>query len=173
MTTLAIRLGVPADASALAALAARTFTEAFGADNTPEDLALHLARSYGAAQQGRELADPAMVTLLAEADGALAGFAQLRRGEAPACVDGPAPIEVQRFYVGREWHGRGIAQALMQRAIEEGTRAGARTVWLGVWERNPRAIAFYEKCGFRGVGTQVFTVGTDPQTDRVMMRALV
>lgn len=167
-----IRSGVPADAPSLAALAARTFTEAFGADNTPEDLALHLAQSYGPAQQGRELEDPAMVTLLAEADGVLAGFAQLRRGSAPPCVDGPAPIEVQRFYVGREWHGRGIAQALMQRALEEGMRAGARTVWLGVWERNPRAIAFYEKCGFRDVGSQVFTVGTDPQTDRVMMRPL-
>ena len=167
-----IRSAAASDAVALAALAARTFREAFAADNTPEDLAAHLARSYGAEQQGRELADPDMITLLAEEGGLLAGFAQLRRGHAPACVTGESPVELQRFYVAQDWHGRGIAQALMQRAVEEAVAWGGRTLWLGVWERNPRAIRFYEKSGYRGVGSQVFVVGSDPQTDRVMARAI-
>lgn len=167
---LTVRHGVPADATALAELAARTFRETFAADNRPEDMALHLATAYGTAQQERELADPHITTLVVEADGQLAGYAQLRSGGAPECVTGESPLELWRFYVARAWHGRGIAQALMRRVELEASRRGGRTLWLGVWERNARAIAFYGKAGFRDVGSHVFMVGTDAQTDRIMVR---
>ncbi len=165
-----IRLARADDAAALAELAERTFRDAFGADNRPDDLALHLASAYGTAQQAREIADPAMITLVGEHDGTLVAYAQLRRGTPPACVTGPAPIEVMRFYVAAAWHGRGVAQRLMTEVVDAAKRANAQTLWLGVWERNPRAIAFYVKAGYRDVGSQVFVVGTDPQADRVLMR---
>lgn len=168
--SISIRRGAPADAAVLAELAARTFRETFAADNRPEDIALHLARAYGERQQARELADPDIVTLLVEAGDAPAGFAQLRRGDAPSCVAGRDPIELWRFYVAQAWHGRGIAQALMARVEAEVARSGADPLWLGVWERNPRAIAFYRKCGFADVGSHLFVVGSDPQTDRIMVR---
>ena len=171
--TVVIRAGVPGDASALAQLADRTFRDTFAADNRPEDVALHCAHAYGPAQQERELRDPAIATLLAVIDGQLAGYAQLREGETPACVDGEAPIELWRFYVARSWHGRGIAQALMRAVEGEALGRGARTLWLGVWERNARAKAFYEKTGFTDVGSHLFVVGTDPQTDRILARSLV
>ena len=158
--------------AALAALAERTFRDTFGADNRPEDLALHLATYYGAEQQAREIADPTIITLVADSAGGLVAFAQLRRGAAPACVTGAAPIEIQRFYVASEWHGRGLAQALMAQALDTARDAGAETVWLGVWERNPRAIAFYTKAGYVDVGSHTFVVGTDPQTDRILTRSL-
>ena len=167
-----IRLASSDDAASLAELAARTFRDTFGADNRPEDLALHLASSYGPLQQARELADPGIITLVAEAEGSLVAFAQLRRGAPPAAVVGPAPIELWRFYLASDWHGRGLAQRLMARVVNEARSAGAATLWLGVWERNPRAIAFYRKAGYAEVGTHVFVVGRDPQTDRIMTRAL-
>ena len=168
--SVVIRTGAARDAGALAELAARTFRETFAADNRPADLALHLSRSYGATQQEHELLDPAIATLLAEVDGQLAGYAQLREGTAPACVTGAAPIELWRFYVAQRWHGLGVAQALMRSVELEAHRRGGRTLWLGVWERNGRARAFYEKTGFADVGSQVFVVGTDPQTDRILVR---
>lgn len=167
-----IRSGTPTDAAALAELAARTFRDAFGADNSPEDLALHLAQSYGISQQTAELSDPAMTTLLAFADGALTGYAQLRPGQAPASVRSTHPIELWRFYVAREWHGRGLAQQLMAAVIAAARGRSAALLWLGVWEHNPRAQAFYRKSGFVDVGSQTFLVGTDEQTDRVMERIL-
>jgi ribosomal protein S18 acetylase RimI-like enzyme len=170
--TPSIRRATAADATALAELAARTFRDAFGADNRPEDLALHLAAAYGPEQQARELADPAIHTLVAEHAGALVAFAQLRSGSAPPCVTGSDPIELWRFYVTTEWHGSGLAQALMARVIETARRADARTLWLGVWERNPRAISFYRKVGYVDVGAHVFVVGTDPQTDRILVTSL-
>jgi ribosomal protein S18 acetylase RimI-like enzyme len=170
--TFTMRRATPQDASVVAAFAERTFVETFGRDNTPEDLAAHVAKAFGIAQQASELRDPNMTTLLGESGRTLVAFAQLRGGHYPPCVTGPDPIELLRFYVDRPWHGQGIAQSLM-RAVEDTARqAGARTLWLGVWERNPRAIAFYARCGFTEVGEQEFMVGSDRQTDRVMARSL-
>ena len=158
--TTTIRRGTPADAAALAELGARTFRDAFASGNTPEDLELYLSRTYGEAQQRRELEDPEQIALLAEEEGVPVAFAQLRReGER---------LEITRFYVDRAHHGRGIAHELMQRVIDTARGLGIATIFLGVWEHNPRAIRFYEKCGFVDVGSHPFLVGTDLQTDRLM-----
>jgi diamine N-acetyltransferase len=169
---IAVRPGTPDDAAPLAEMAARTFEETFGADNQPEDMRLHLTRSYGVRQQSAELADPAVATLLAEVDGELAGYAQVRSSTAPACVSGRSPLELWRFYVDRPWQGRGVAQTLMAAVRAEAERRGGGTLWLSVWERNERAMSFYRKCGFLDVGSQPFILGADRQTDRVMASPL-
>ena len=167
-----IRRARPADAATLAEFAARTFTDTFGADNRPEDMALFLASTFTTDHQTREITDPAYATLLAEIDGALTGYAQLRLSHPPDCVTGPSPIELLRFYVDTAWKGRGIAQQLMAEVRETAKKLGAQTLWLGVWERNPRAQAFYLKSGYRDVGAHDFVLGTDRQTDRIMMVSL-
>ncbi|MBK7331222.1 MAG: GNAT family N-acetyltransferase [Betaproteobacteria bacterium] len=84
----------------------------------------------------------------------------------------PRPIELQRFCVDRPAHGTGVAQTLMAAARRAAREFGGEHLWLGVWERNPRAIAFYAKAGFRDVGSTVFQVGPDRQTDRVLVAPL-
>jgi ribosomal protein S18 acetylase RimI-like enzyme len=168
----AIRTARPEDARDLADLMERTFRDAFGAVNRPEHLATHVARSYGPVHQQRELADPAITTLLAEVEGELAGYAQIRQGETPAEITGAAPIQLWRFYVDQRWHGRGVAQTLMAAVQRAARQLGAETLWLGVWEENPRGIAFYRKCGFGVVGTFLFHVGDDPQRDLIMVHQL-
>lgn len=172
MTGLVIRRASDADAGALAAFARRTFVETFAAQNSHENMAMHVARTFGAALQLSEIRDVNMVTLVGEVGATMAGFAQLRRGSAPACVTGASPVEVLRFYVDGPFHGRGIAQALMRAALDVARELGGRTAWLGVWEHNPRAIAFYAKCGFVDVGSHSFVLGTETQTDRVMAQRL-
>lgn len=167
-----IRRGESADAAALAQFAARTFAEAFAAENRPEDLQLHLTLSYGVSQQTRELLDPGVVTLLAEQGRTLLGYAQVRRRSPPSCVTHALPIEVQRFYVDRPAHGSGIAATLMATAKGVACELGGQHVWLSVWERNPRAIAFYTKMGFSDVGSSFFFVGADRQIDRVLVARL-
>jgi ribosomal protein S18 acetylase RimI-like enzyme len=171
-TDVAIRRAGPADAADLAEFGARTFFDAFGADNTPENMALYLARTYGAAQQATEIANPAMATIVAESDGRMAGFAQLREGPHPESVHGDSTIELLRFYVDSSWHGRGLARALLAAVDDEAARRGATVLWLAVWERNERAKAFYRKCGFADVGSSIFVLGADQQSDRVMARPI-
>jgi ribosomal protein S18 acetylase RimI-like enzyme len=163
------RIATPADAEALAELAARTFSDTYAPHNSADDMARHLEEHFGPAQQRRELADAGMATVVTEVDGRMVGYAQLRSGATPSCVSGDRPIEIQRFYVTREWHGRGVAQVLMQAAKVEAARRGGRTLWLGVWEKNERGRAFYRREGFRDVGSQTFVLGADRQTDRVVV----
>ena len=167
-----IRIALVTDAVVVADLARRTFYDTFAATNDPDDMAIHLAQAYGIDQQTRELAERDITTLLVEEDGRAIAYAQLRGDHVPDCVTGPDPIELWRVYVDRDWHGRGIAPPLMERVKDEARRRSAKTLWLGVWERNDRARAFYAKCGFTDAGEHIFLFGTDPQTDRVMVTAL-
>lgn len=171
-SAITIRRAGAADAALLAELGARTFNETFAADNRPEDMAAYLASAFSVEQTARELSDPRSTWLVAELDGHAAGYAKLHAGEAPQCVRGPDPVELARIYAAREWLGRGVGASLLRACLDEARRVGHRTIWLGVWERNERARAFYRKWDFRDAGTQIFQLGSDAQTDVVMERAL-
>jgi diamine N-acetyltransferase len=173
MPSLRIRRAGIDDVAALAVFGARTFEQTFGDANTPDDMAAYLSAAYGERQQHAEVVDADIVTLIAEQDGAIAGFAQIRRGsETPACAASASPVVLWRFYVDRQWHGRGVARELMREARRAAHALGGESLWLSVWERNPRAIAFYVKCGFADVGSKAFYVGSDCQTDRVLVARL-
>ena len=165
-----IRRAAPPDAALLSELAERTFRTTFAPHNSDANMALHCARTYGAAIQTAEIADPTRVTVVAEVGGTLVGYAQLRCDHPTACVVAVRPAEIQRIYVDAPWHGRGIAQALMAAMLEHARIAGADRVWLGVWERNPRARRFYEKSGFAIAGDHAFVLGREVQRDLVMAR---
>jgi diamine N-acetyltransferase len=169
---LTIRRGTLADAGLLSELGARTFSETFAADNTPEDLAAYIATSFNVARQTAELEDPASTFLIAEVDGRAAGYAKLHDGEPEKGVEGANPIELVRLYVSREWLGRGIGEQLMHACVDEARQAEHETIWLGVWERNGRAQAFYRKWNFRAVGEHMFRLGSDLQRDILMERTL-
>lgn len=172
MTATQIRRASAADAANLAALAERTFRDTFTEVNTPENMAAHAAASYGIDKQREEIESDRIRTLLVELDGVVAGYAQLRNGHHPDCVSAENAIELWRFYIDRSGIGRGLAQRLMQAVVVEAAEWNGRALWLGVWERNPRAIAFYRKCGFVEVGAHVFRLGDDAQTDLIMQREL-
>jgi GNAT superfamily N-acetyltransferase len=158
-----------ADAAALSEFAARTFTDTYAADNRPDDLRAHLDASFGVDRQAAEIADPRMITIVAEDCDGFVAYTQLRRSPVPPCVTAADPVEIWRFYVDRSAHGTGVASRLMAEAHGAARELGAQNVWLGVWERNRRAIAFYAREGFVDVGTQDFLVGVDRQTDRVYL----
>lgn len=165
-----VRKAIRRDAKQLAQLAERTFRDTFGAVNTPKNMDSFCKTNYSEDVQASEIENPDAVTLLSEFQGVLVGFAQILWGAAPKCVSASSPGEIQRLYVAGEWHGKGIAQDLMKVCFEEMKRRGSDVVWLGVWEKNPRAIAFYKKCGFMEVGEKIFRLGDDPQRDVVMSR---
>jgi ribosomal protein S18 acetylase RimI-like enzyme len=172
MIPLLIRRAEVDDASALSELATRTFREAFGSDNNSEDLDAHLGSAYSVDKQTAEIKSPDVTTLLALQGEELVGFAQIQRSNAPSCVVAERAIELRRFYFINSAHGKGFASKLMQAARQAAFDLGGAHLWLGVWERNPRAIAFYSKSGFTKVGSHIFTVGADRQTDYVFVSSL-
>jgi GNAT superfamily N-acetyltransferase len=135
-------------------------------------MAAYLAESFGEAAQRAELEDPAVTVLLAEEHDALVGYAMLRDGDVaePVASAKGGAIEIARLYAGKRWIGAGIGALLMQSCLNEARARAKDIIWLGVWERNARAIAFYRRWGFADVGSQSFQLGSDLQTDRVMAR---
>ena len=162
---LTIRRAIQSDAGLLTELGARTFSETFAADNSPENMAAYLAEAFSPERQALELADGNATILIADISGTAVGYSILRPGIAPASVTGAEPIELVRLYVDQQHHGQGVGAALMQKCIDEASGHGYQTLWLGVWENNKNAQNFYRKWKFREVGTHVFQLGDDPQTD--------
>lgn len=169
---LIIRRGEIQDAALLAELGARTFSETFANENTPENMAAYLAAAFSPEQIAADLADPRCAFLIAETDGVAVGYAMLRSGAVPDRVAGERPIELVRLYVSQHNLGSGVGAALMQACIDDAKRGGHQTLWLGVWEHNIRAQAFYRKWNFREVGRHLFQLGDDPQTDLLMQRSI-
>lgn len=161
-----------ADAAVLAALAERTFRETFAVANSAADMESHCARSFSPEIQRAELSDPSRVTILAEVGETPVAFAQLRSRSPTSCLAAERPAELNRLYVLSEWHGRGVAQQLMEAILARAAQEQADYLWLGVWERNPKAIAFYRKFGLDVVGEHRFVLGTDPQLDLIMAVAI-
>ena len=170
--SFSIRRAAADDAAALTTLAEKTFRDAFAAGNNPGDMDDYCAVAFAPDLQRAQVMDPQIDTLVAcDAAGTLTAYAQLRPGS-PAHGVAPEPIELWRFYVDASHHGRGLAHQLMAAALDAAAARGAQTMWLGVWERNFRAQAFYRKFGFSEIGRHTFTLGRDRQTDLLMALAL-
>lgn len=169
-----IRMATAAEAETLARFADRTFREAFAVDNRPDDMDAYCTAAFETDAMRGYLSDASLTTLVMIADdGSLAAYAQLRPKAPDQAATLPEPLlELWRFYVDTVHHGRGIARQLMEAVIDVARGRGAATLWLGVWERNTRAQAFYRKSGFVVVGSHTFVLGADVQTDCLMARSL-
>jgi diamine N-acetyltransferase len=169
---IATRAARPDEAALLTEIGASTFAETFEAANTPEDFAAYMRAAFGEPIQRAELMDPETTVFFAEREGDAVGYVMLREGNTPSIVPAGDALQIARLYARRRALGTGVGAALMQRALAEAAGRGKDAVWLGVWDRNERAIRFYESWGFHRCGTQPFLLGTDLQTDLVMVRRL-
>jgi diamine N-acetyltransferase len=165
-----IRRAKEEDALALSVLAEGTFRAAFVESTSAANMQLHCAVNYGQALQVAEIREPSRETWVAEADERLVAYVQLRLKATSTVIVDERAVEIQRFYVDASHHGTGLAHDLMAHVLARAEAAGSAELWLGVWERNQRALAFYRKWGFDVVGEHIFNLGDDPQRDLVMRR---
>jgi ribosomal protein S18 acetylase RimI-like enzyme len=168
---MTIARAVVNDARILAQLSETTFRDAFGAQNRREDMDKYVAQVLSHDPIAAELADEANFFFLVWYNGRLAAYAKLRANGEPDVI-ATRPLEIERIYVLQQFHSQGIGAALMQHCIDFATAAGHDVVWLGVWEYNYRAVAFYRRCGFESCGSHPFLLGDDLQTDMLMRKVL-
>lgn len=169
---IAFKQCTQADLFDLRALSRRTFRETFAADNTPAALQAHLDRAYALEKLRAELSNPYSQFWFLYEKGSLAGYLKLNEAPAQTELHDPVSLEIERIYVVRAFQGHGLGGMLMARAIETAQARGKRYIWLGVWEKNKKARSFYQKHGFRKIGSHPFSVGDEVQTDDIMRKDL-
>jgi ribosomal protein S18 acetylase RimI-like enzyme len=159
-----------ADLDALRNIAFQTFDDAFRRLNHTASFDEYLAASFSRAKLETELKNPDSTFYFLYSDDALAGYMKINRGHAQTDLKDPEALEIERIYVTRDFQGLGLGKALVDKAMEAARQARKKTVWLGVWEKNGNAIAFYKKMGFAKTGTHDFYIGSKRQTDFIMRR---
>ncbi len=168
-----IRVAGPEDAALLSELSARAFRDAYGTNSDPAHIEAHIADNFAEAHWRTHARNDCIVVFLAERDARAIGYAALRLASPTDCIADRSPAELWRIYLIADAIGSGVGSALMRACLAEARRRGARTMWLGVWEDNHRAVRFYEAWGFRRRGTHSFVFGGTPYDDLVMARPLV
>lgn len=158
------------DCPAVAALAAKTFSEAFGHLYRPENLAQHLTEKFSVPYFEQSLA--AGDTILMLRDGAaLIGYAKV--GTVGLPIKTPysrGAQEIHRVYVDKPYQGRGFGKAMMLHILSLPRIATAPEVYLGVWEENVTAQGLYRQYGFRPVGKYLYQVGDQSDREIIMAR---
>ncbi|MBE9063842.1 GNAT family N-acetyltransferase [cf. Phormidesmis sp. LEGE 11477] len=173
-----IRPAEEKDVAALVRLSIDSFRNAFEPNNPKSDIDLYVEENFSFDQIYAQVLAPSNLFLLlfiepiTEQTSRPVGYTKLRMGLPESCVIGEEPIEIERFYLDASAIGKGLGSTLMRACLAEARARRYQTVWLGVWEHNHRAIAFYKRWGFEIVGSHPFQQGTETQTDLIMQRAV-
>lgn len=171
--SITIRRGTPQDDVLIAEMSRRTFYDTFASSNTKEDMDQFMNETFTMEGLIQESHDPANIFMLAFEEDQPLGYARLREGEARPELAGEPAMELARIYAEKEAIGKGVGSALMEAAIAEARQAKKTWIWLGVWEKNDRAIAFYAKWGFEKFATHDFPLGKDVQCDWLMKKRIL
>ncbi|WP_147205258.1 GNAT family N-acetyltransferase [Segetibacter aerophilus] len=158
------------DLDELVKISFETFYETFYQQNTEEDMELFLASSFNPDKLHEEMLQPDNHFFFAKESEMVAGY--LKLSTAPSSELGREVLEIARIYVVKEKLGSGVGKALLEFAISFASELAKKTVYLGVWEHNKKAINFYERFGFTKFGEHIFMVGKDPQTDWLFKKEL-
>ena len=160
------------DLDILRALSISTYSETFSHMNTPENMDAYLSQAFHAEKLRGELQDPHSEFYFLYHDDRLAGYLKLNEAPSQTDLNDAASLEIERIYVSADAQGEGLGRFLMDHAIATAAARKKQYLWLGVWEKNKKAIRFYENNGFYKVGTHSFFMGEEEQTDHIMRKDL-
>ena len=154
-------------AALLSTLGAKTFYDAFAAQNKPGDMDQYLRTHFTPEAVAAEFDQPGACFYLASMGNEVVGYMKTRTKTPPALADRKC-MELERLYLLETSHGQGIGRQMLEYCIQQAKNTGCEVLWLGVWEHNPKAINLYRKCGFEKFGEHIFQLGSDAQTDSLM-----
>jgi len=168
MTNIEIKKVILNDINQLQKIGRQTFYETFSAGNTDENMQKYLDEGFSKIKLTTELDDQNAEFYFATLDDNVIGYLKINFGQSQTELQDDKALEIERIYVLKDFHGKAVGQLLYDKAIEIARQKSADYIWLGVWEKNPRAINFYKKNGFVEFDKHVFKLGNDEQTDIMM-----
>jgi ribosomal protein S18 acetylase RimI-like enzyme len=153
-------------------LSITTFTNTYAAYNTPENMQMYIEKYFNTETLLSELNSQENFFFFAMLDDVPAGYIKLRTVHEQPALGDKKSIELERIYVVTQFQRTGLGYKLLQHGIEFAHSEGFDVLWLGVWNRNEKAIKFYEKCGFEIFSEHKFILGTEEQIDYLMKKDL-
>ena len=167
-----IEMAQSTDVNTIRDLSIATFAETFASLNTEEDMEQYNERHFSTDELQREIDNPDSTFVVAKVDGVPAGYMKVNVGDAQTEEMLGNRMEVQRLYILRQYKRNGLGARFMHSAFDMARAQGKSVIWLGVWEHNDAAIAFYKRMGFVQFGSHDFVLGEDRQTDLLMEAAV-
>jgi diamine N-acetyltransferase len=156
------------DIDALKEIGKQTFAETFSSVNSEENMTGYLTSEFSTEKLITQLTDEGSEFYFAELDGRPVGYLKINLGQSQTEIKDKEALEIERVYVLKEFHGKKVGQKLYEKALTIARQKSIDYVWLGVWEKNFRAIRFYEKNGFIAFDNHIFRLGGSEQTDIMM-----
>ncbi len=161
------RIGLLA-AEQLQLIGKQTFAETFADTNTEENMQKYLEESFLTTKLLSELTNPNSEFYFALLHKKVIGYLKINFGEAQTEIKDSNALEIERIYVLKEFQGKKVGQLLYETALNRAKQINVDSLWLGVWEKNSKAINFYKKNGFVEFDKHIFQLGDDAQTDIMM-----
>lgn len=165
------RLGV-SDVVKLQLIAIKTFTEAFAHDNTSSDFKHYLQKNMSQEVLLEELSNPNSFFYAIPSQNGFCAYLKLNIGSAQTEqnleLEHSQALEIERIYVLNEYIGKGLGKQLFQFALAKAKELSKPCIWLGVWEKNTKAIDFYQRQGLEIFDSHTFLLGYDEQRDLLM-----
>ena len=150
----------------------KTYNDTFGPMNTPSNMKSYLEEAFNISKLGDELSNSSSLFYFLYAGEELAGYLKLNEYAAQTDINDSQSIEIERIYVAKEFHGKGLGSVLLQKAIDITKIRKKLFIWLGVWDKNDKALLFYKRNGFYLIDKHSFFMGDDEQTDFIMRKDL-
>lgn len=172
MSSIIISKSGEKDLETLQSTGIQTFTETFAEDNTEEAMKQYLEDSFNTEKIKSELNNPDSLFYIAWEEDNPVGYLKMNSGKAQTELQDETSLEIERIYVKKSHHGKKVGQLLYNQALETAQQLGKSYLWLGVWEKNLRAINFYSKNGFVEFDKHIFRLGEEEQTDLMMKKVL-
>lgn len=160
------------DITQLSEIARETYSETFSDINSPETMSSYIEGAFNTEQLRKEISNPDSLFLFLICEGNTAGYLKLNEHIAQTEFQEPDGLEIERIYLRKDFQGVGLGSTLLDKAIDIAKIKNKSYVWLGVWEQNEQAIAFYEHKGFKKTGYHYFEMGSERQKDYIMRKNL-
>ncbi|MBK4210213.1 GNAT family N-acetyltransferase [Bacillus licheniformis] len=150
-----------------------TFNETFKHQNSPENMKAYLDKAFNLKQLEKELSNSSSQFFFVYFNNEIAGYLKVNTDEAQSEKMGDESLEIERIYIKNNFQKHGLGKYLFNKAVEIAKELNKKKIWLGVWEKNENAIAFYKKMGFVQTGAHSFYMRDEEQTDFIMAKTIL
>lgn len=150
-----------------------TFNDTFKHQNSAENMNAYLERAFNLKQLEKELSNISSQFFFVYFNNEVAGYLKVNTNDAQSEEMGDESLEIERIYIKDKFQKHGLGKYLLNKAMEIAIERNKKKIWLGVWEKNENAIAFYKKMGFVQTGSHSFYMGDEEQVDLIMTNTLI